>query len=531
MAERATLTGAAVLLAVIGLSPVVAMLVDTLYVDGIVGFEAYQTLFAPDGRLTSLMGRSLLLSFVTAGLATIVGVPLGILLGKSDLPFRRSLTALLTLPLLIPSYVLAVAWFGVLGRTGWLGEILPPRVADLVSSAYFGFFGCVFVLHAAFMPVTMLLTVTYLRSVHPKWENAGRLMSGWPNILRRITLPLIAPAILFAAVLVFLLTLGEVGVPTFLRYPVYAAETLTQFAAFYDFRAATVSATPLFLVTVAILVLQYRLHGKVLELGRDVPGGTNIQIRLGQWRLPLFVVVSAWVLITVLLPVGVLIIQSSSPAAYLDAVGRAGGSIVRSLGFAAFGASLLVALGFFCGYLVDHRSLRIWRGVDWLALLLFTLPGTVIGIGLINLWNTSLTNWVYATPAILILGYLAQYALLPMRMTSESLAMIPRSLEQTARLSGAGWFMTLRYVVVPLAKNGLIAAWLIAYVFCLRDLGISMIVYPPGSDTLPVRIFTLMANGDPSLIAALCVTLILVTLLPLGLAGLWVRTRSAHSRA
>lgn len=523
MPERVTLAGAAILLALIGLSPVFAMVVNTIYIDGGFSLTAYHALLGADGQLVSLMGRSLVLSLLTAGLATIVGVPLGILLGKSDLPFRGPLTAVFAVPLLIPPYVFAVAWFGVLGKTGWLGQALPPAAADLVSTAFFGLSGCVFVLYAAFVPVVMLLTITYLKAVNPRWEDAARLVGGWPRILLGITLPPIAPGILFAAVLVFLLTLGEVGVPTFLRYPVYAAETLTQFAAFYDFRAATVSASPLLFVTLAILALQYRLHGRVLELGRGASGAPSVEIDLGKWRLPLFALVLGAALVTVALPLAVLIVQSSSPAVYLEAFSRAGGSIMRSLGFAAIGASLLAVLGFFCGYLIAHRSLAIWRGIDWLALLLFTLPGTVIGIGLISLWNTSLTNWVYATPAILILGYLAQYAILPMRMTSASLEMIPRSLEQAARLSGAGWFMTLRHITVPLARRGLIAAWLIGYVFCLRDLGISMIVYPPGSDTLPVRIFTLMANGAPSLIAALCIILVAITVVPLGVAGLLLK--------
>ena len=84
--------------------------------------------------------------------------------------------------------------------------------------------------------------------------------------------------------------------------------------------------------------------------------------------------------------------------------------------------------------------------------------------------------------------------------------------------------MTLRDIVLPLAKSGLITAWIIAYVFCLRDVSITMVVYPPGSDTLPVRIMTLMANGAPSLIAALCVILIAMTLLPVFAAAVW-RTR------
>jgi iron(III) transport system permease protein len=147
--------------------------------------------------------------------------------------------------------------------------------------------------------------------------------------------------------------------------------------------------------------------------------------------------------------------------------------------------------------------------------------GTVIGIGLISLWNRPITNAIYASPAIIILGYLAQYAVLPTRMTAAILQRIPPSLEQAAQLCGASWFMTLQHIVAPLAKRGLIGAWIIGYIFCLRDLGITLVVYPPGFDTLPVRILTLMANAAPSLISALCIILIAVTLLPLFLWVLW----------
>jgi iron(III) transport system permease protein len=175
------------------------------------------------------------------------------------------------------------------------------------------------------------------------------------------------------------------------------------------------------------------------------------------------------------------------------------------------------------GYLAERRTLPIWQVNEWLALLLLALPGSVIGIGLINLWNTKTTNFIYASPAILLLGYVAQYAILPMRVVSASLSAVPRSLEEAARLSGAGWLTTLRYIVAPLAGRGLLAAWLISYVFSLRDVAISIVVYPPGSDTLPIRILTLMANGAPSLIAALCIILIAITILPLGAAGLWLK--------
>ena len=527
MSKRLTLATAAALLAALGLVPVLAMVADTFYVDGALSLTAYEALFSSASQLAS-MGRSMLLSLLTTLLATAVGVPLGLLLGKTDLPLRRTLATLFTVPLLMPPYVLATAWSAVLGQSGWVSRAVAPTTAGFLFSGLFGLYGCVGVLFTAFMPVVMLLTITHAASIDPRWEDAARLVSRWPRLLWRITLPLTAPSILFAAILVFLLTFGETGVPSLLRYRVYPVETLIQFAAFYDFGAATAAAMPMLLATLALLVLEYRwLHDRVLTLRAAARGTQRTQMALGRWRVPAFAVVSTSALLGVLLPLAVLVDQAASLSAYVDALARASDAILRSLAFAAIGATLLTVLGFFCGYLVSNRTLAIWRGVDYLALFLFTLPGTVIGIGLIRFWNSPLTNAIYGTAAIVIIGYLAQYAVLPIRITAAILGSIPSSLEQAARVAGASWFMTLRHVTAPLAKRGLLAAWLIGYVFCLRDVGTSIIVYPPGSDTLPVYILTSMANGQPSTVAALCVILIAITLLPLGVAAHWVARRAA----
>jgi iron(III) transport system permease protein len=118
MEKRLTLGAGALALAVIGLLPVLAMVVNTFYVAGEFSLTAYQTLLASSKQLTLLMGRSVLLSMSVTFLAMIVGTPLGVLLGKTDLPLRGAFTIFLTLPLLVPPYVIAVAWFAVLGSTG-----------------------------------------------------------------------------------------------------------------------------------------------------------------------------------------------------------------------------------------------------------------------------------------------------------------------------------------------------------------------------------------------------------------------------
>lgn len=527
--KRLTLTAAASALVVIGLLPVLAMVASTFYVAGDFSLTAYRALVASGAQLVSLMSHSIALSASVVFFAVVVGAPLGVLLARNDLVWRGAFAALLATPLLVPPYVIAVAWFAAVGPRGWIGRFLSPATGEWLSANFFGLYGCVATLSTAFMPIVMLLTMAYVGTVNPRLEQAGLLMTRWPRVLWRITLPSITPAIVFSAVLVFLLTLGEVGVPTFLHYPVYPVEVLTQFAAFYDFSAATVAAIPLLVVTAVILAVEARfLHRSVLEISAATFGQRNAPIELGRWRLPLSGLVAAWATVTVALPIAMLIVQSASPVVFADALWRASDSILRSIIIATIGATLLTLLGFFCGYLVRDRSLPLWRGVDALALFLFTLPGTVIGIGLISLWNRPIANLIYATPAIIILGLLAQYAVLPIRMTAAILQRIPPTMERAAQLCGASWFVTLRDIVAPLAKRGLIAAWAIAYVFCLRDLGITMVVYPPGSDTLPVRILTLMANGAPSMISAMCVILIVITLLPLLAAALWV-TSSGRS--
>jgi iron(III) transport system permease protein len=123
---------------------------------------------------------------------------------------------------------------------------------------------------------------------------------------------------------------------------------------------------------------------------------------------------------------------------------------------------------------------------------------------------------IYGTPVIIVIGYLAKYTALTSRISVTQLARIPASLEEAAQVSGAGWLRRMLWITVPLARRGLLAGWLVGYIFSLRDTGITMLVYPAGYETLPVRIFTLMANGSPQLVAALCLIMIGAALLPVG---------------
>ena len=512
--KRITLGTAVGLLAMAGLLPLAVMAAKSLQVDGQWSLALYRDLLRSE-RAPALAANCLRLAGWTTMLATVLGVPLGVLLGRTDLPFRKTFAGLLTIPLLLPPYITAVAWFDVLGRRGLLSRIFGEALSEWTSLQLFGLPGCTLVLTSAFCPLIVLLTMAWLEQVNPRLEEAGRLVAPWPTTLRVVTLPLVWPGIALAASLVFLLSLGEFGVPIFLRFDVFPVETFTQFSAFFNYGAATAAALPLLVAALLLLVLEWNLlknAPKALRFGSSEP---RRKVPLGRYRGPAAIATGTLVILMIGVPYAGLAATAGSGQAYREALARAGDSLVRSVLYAATGASILTVIGFFAGYLVHTRSMPTWRAVDALMLFLFAVPPTVLGIGLVLLWNQPWSGLIYGTPAILFLGYTAQYTALTSRATVATLSQIPHSMEDAAQVCGAGWPRRLLLIIAPLASRGLLAGWLVAYVFCLHDVGISMIVYPPGHDTLPVRTFTLMANGAPELIAALCMLMISAALLPL----------------
>jgi iron(III) transport system permease protein len=265
-AKRTTLVAAALVFAVVGLLPLGLMIGSSLWVDGGFSVRNYVEVLG-NARTWVLFRNSLLLAALTTAVAGLIGVPLGILVAKTDLPLTRSLTVIFSLPLLFPPYILAVGWFEILGRGGILARWIGVAAGETTSKWLFGLPGGVLVLAAAFLPIVLLLTITFLRGINPGLEEAGRLSCGWPAVIRRITIPLIMPGIVLSLVLVFLLSMGEFGAPAFLRLSVFPVASFTQSSAFYNFGAATAAAMPMIAVVFAgLLAIEGVVHQKTYSL-------------------------------------------------------------------------------------------------------------------------------------------------------------------------------------------------------------------------------------------------------------------------
>jgi len=191
------------------------MMVMALGAEGSPGQASWDVLIL-DARQRLLLWNTTLLGVGTAITATLIGAPIGVLLARSDVPYKAAWRLLLTVPLVLPPYIVALAWVSLGGRSTFTYS-LPAAVA---------------VLSAVLFPLSMLATEAAVRSVDGRFEEAALLVTGPSHVLRRITLPLAAPGIWAAALIIFVLAISEFGVAALLRVRVFPTEVLPHFPRF-----------------------------------------------------------------------------------------------------------------------------------------------------------------------------------------------------------------------------------------------------------------------------------------------------------
>ena len=293
--RRIILTAVTFVLAVVGLAPIIVMFARSLIVDGGFSLECYRQV-ADHGALLAITRQQPGIGVVDGAVVHARGVAAGV--AACERPICRCagcLSYCFALPLVIPPYITAVSWSNVLGPANLAAGLWGEPTAQLIARLLFGLPGCVLVMVSTFMPAILLATLTFVRTVNPRLEEAGRLSARPLRVLWGVTIPLVRPGVLLAATLVFLLALGEFGVPTFLRYNVFPVESFAQFSAFYNFGAATAAAVPLALLTFVVLGVEwFALREKVQALRPAPESGGTVIIRLGQHRMWFFGLVSVF---------------------------------------------------------------------------------------------------------------------------------------------------------------------------------------------------------------------------------------------
>ena len=293
----------------------------------------------------------------------------------------------------------------------------------------------VLVLALAFAPIATSLVALGLQALDPSLEDAARVAAGPFRAVTRILLPSAAPAAALAAIVVFTLAFSELGVPMFLRVEVFPSAVFSRLGGI-DYAPGEALALVLPLVPLALLLLvaERRLVGvrSYAVLGLRSPRPDRLSLGRGRTAASLALWLAAVLSVT---PIAALAVRALSGGGFAQVGAWISRAPANSLSSAAVAATAIVAIGL----VVGHAAARRLPGaalLDAAAVLSFVTPAALLGVGLVGLWNRPGLQWVYATPGILVVGYVARYAVLGVRTIGALVAQTPHHLEEAAATVG-----------------------------------------------------------------------------------------------
>lgn len=478
-------------------------------------------------------------------LAMTIGVTLAFLMVKTDLPFKKFFKPILLIPYIIPSWTIALAWvilfrhtdigLGVPGVLQWFSGIQVPEwvvygpvpITIVLSLNYFAF--------------TYLLCSAALTNMDGSLEEAA-VTQGVSNLglLRRVTLPLILPAITSAFVLTFAMGMGQFGVPAFLGFPVrfnMLATALFGAVGLGRYGDAYVLSIVLIVTSMSIVYANRYLIGKRRQYTTiGGKGGRRRVIHLGKWRTPITVLVGGFALITAIVPMGLLIMESFMYTlgqfsldnfttgywiGHIDGfdgvlvdwrVGRAArNSVTVGLSVATITAVIGVAIGY---VLSRGRGSRLTSVVDQVSFLPYVIPGIAFGAVYISMFARSrgIIPSLYGTLGIIILAAVVNRMPLAVRTGSTAMMQISPSLEEAARLHGAGFGRRFVKVLFPLSKNGFLAGFILSFISTIKDLSLVVLLVTPTTMVLPVMTLNYVDIGRRQFADAVAIIIVIIVL-------------------
>ena len=477
-------------------------------------FSGVSTLIA-DPQLPTMLGGTLWVACGVALMSVVIGLPLGVLRGLFTIPLPRLWDLLFLIPFLTPPYIAALSWMLMLQSHGYLQQLTGWDLNDLLFSRV----GIVLVMTLNIFPVVYFAVSRSLLASGQRLAIVARVhgASAW-RAFWHITLPMLSPALAAGMLLAFTLAIEEYGVPAALGSRaglVMLTVGIEKKLADWPVDLPGASLLSLLLIAVALLAwwLQKRLTGDKEVTSVTGKPGENSGAELGWLTLPAVLVMAGVGGLAVVMPGALMVLTSLMStlsggihadnvtlrhfAALFAQQGDALSALATSLSLALASAGVVGLVGLLAAWLVVVQKMKGSAFVDALSLLPAALPGVVVGVGLILLWNQPF--WPvspYNTWFMLLLSYCCLLLPWPVRYVSSALRQLGNNLEPAARVHGATALQALRLIVLPLVFPALLAAMLMVFAVASRELVTSLLLAPAGTQTVSVFIWRQFEQGS-----------------------------------
>jgi len=467
--------------------------------ENLAGSEDLVDLYT-SARTLEPLRNTLVLAVATAASASVVGTALAWLTTRSDLPLRRFWAAVTPLPLVFPSFVGALGLMAALSPGGLLESPLGWVGVDPTRPE--GFWGAWLVLTLFTTPYVLLPVAARLVSLPPSLEESARLLGRGPwAVFRTVVLPQLRSSILAGALLVFLYAVSDFGVVVLLRF-----DTLTR--AIHTnrlFNADRSAALSLLLAVVALAVVA--AERTVSRQARDVDGVRTkqpLRVPLGRGRWPAFGLVVVWTALALGGPLASLGLWAwrglAGQGSDLSGAGEGLGGLRTPAGnTAAIGmvtALVAVAVVLPLAYLSARHRAAAGDAANGLVAAGFALPGLVVALAVVSFALDLPESWgLYESFTLLVFAYVVHLGAQSLRAAQVAVAAVPRRLDESARMLGAGRVRRFGTIELPLMVPGLAAGAGLVLLSTMKELPITLLVAPTGFETLSTRIWADAESG------------------------------------
>src|SRR6187551_833514 len=490
------------------------------------------------------VSAALINTLIACGGGTLIAVVIGLLFSwivvRTNTPFKGFIAAASILPLFAPPLVAAVAWSILASpKTGLLNTMIKWVGIDFRLNAY-SMGGLIVIFGIYYAPYVYMFTASALRNMDPSLEEAAEVSGASAlRTLFTVTFPLVAPAIISGMLLSFVVMLGIYGIPAVLGAPGDIPVLTT-----YIFKLTNWSP-PLYSTAASVAIILMVVTGFLVWLQQKVVSGRSYitvagkafrpgVMKLGAWRYFTLGLAVVYLVVVVVLPTLALIVAAFRKFLFIRNMESlfdsrqyslihferlfdnplAMRSIVNTMEVGFITALIGGVFAFAIGYTVNRTTVRGRGAINVISTIPVAIPGLVIGVAYLWAW-IGLPGGLYGTIWILALAFIARFMPDTIKALSTSLLQIHRELEEASWICGKGLLGTIRTIVLPLARPGVIAAMTLLFILAIRELGSSLFLYTSNTMVMAVLLLDYYEGGNVGITSAfsLVQTLLLAVLI------------------
>lgn len=488
-------------------------------------------------------------------LAVIIGLTFSWVVVRTDTPCKRFIAAASMIPLFVPPLVAAVAWSLLASpKTGLLNTMFAWTGITWRLNAY-SMEGLIAIFGIYYAPYVYMFTSSALRNMDPALEEAAEISGASAlRILLTVTFPLIAPAIISGMLLSFIVMLGIYGIPAVLGAPGDIPVLTT-----YIFKLTNWSP-PLYSTAASVAIILMIVTGFLVWLQQRVVSGRSYitvagkafrpgVMKLGPWRYFTLGLAVLYLVVVVVLPTLALIVAAFRKFLFIRNMQSlfdmkqyslihferlfenplALRSIWNTMEVGLITAVVGGVFAFAIGYTVHRTNVAGRKSIDVISTLPVAIPGLVIGVAYLWAW-IGLPGGLYGTIWILALAFIARFMPDTIKALSTSLLQIHKELEEASWICGKGLLGTIRTVVLPLARPGVIAAMTLLFILAIRELGSSLFLYTSNTMVMAVLLLDYYEGGNVGITSAFSLVQTALLAVLIGIAHLLSRGGADSSR-